>query len=212
MFTGLIKGIGAVKSLKKGGAGARLAVDRGPLADGLYIGASVAIDGACLTATAFEKTIALFDVSAETLSRTTLGLLSAGDSVNIEPALAAGDPLGGHIVQGHVDGVGTLDSITPSGESKEYRFRAPREIIRDLITKGSIAVNGVSLTVTALDGGSFGVALIPHTLSSTTLGRMKPGDKVNIETDLIGKYVRRHLGASGGGLTEEKLREYGYID
>ena len=177
MFTGIVREVGRVVSFD----GSRLVVDaKATVAQG----DSVAIDGVCLTAVDGLA----FDVVAETLSRTTLGALKAGDQVNIEPALRAGDPLGGHYVQGHVDGVGTVRSI---GEL--FWFDAPAELNRYVVEKGSIAVEGTSLTVAAIDDAGFAVALIPHTLAVTTLGELAPGESVNLETDVLAKYVERLL-------------------
>ena len=212
MFTGLIKGTGTVKTAAKGARGARLSISLGEeIARSIEAGDSVAVNGACLTVTEIKADAASFDVSSESLNRTTLGSLASGDRVNLEPALAAGDPLGGHIVQGHVDGVATLDAVTPDGDAKEYRFRTTREILDGIVVKGSVAVDGVSLTVTAVDAGTLSVVLVPYTLRKTTLADIKPGDAVNIETDIIGKWVRRLLDARAGGIDEGKLREHGFI-
>ena len=179
MFTGIVRTVGTVASSD----GARLVVETGTEA---AIGDSVAIAGVCLTVTGRENGTLAFDVVAETLDRTTLGQLAAGSRVNVEPSLRAGDPLGGHIVQGHVDGVG---SLRERGELTW--FDAPPEITRYCVDKGSIAVDGTSLTVTAVDDGGFGVALIPHTLEATTLGSLDPGNPVNLEVDVLAKYVER---------------------
>jgi riboflavin synthase len=179
MFTGIVKEVGTVASFD----GARLVVETGTDA---AIGDSVAIGGVCLTVTGRENGGLAFDVVAETLDRTTLGRLVAGGKVNVEPSLRAGDPLGGHIVQGHVDGVGSLRA-----RGDLTWFDAPREIVRYCVEKGSIAVDGTSLTVAAVDDEGFAVALIPHTLAATTLGALEPGDPVNLEVDVIAKYVER---------------------
>jgi riboflavin synthase len=151
----------------------------------------VAIDGCCLTVVAIDGDRLSFDVVPETLRRTTLGRLTAGSAVNLEPALRAGDRMGGHLVQGHVDGVGSLVSATPEGEAVNMTFRAPDGVLRYVIEKGSIGVNGVSLTVTGYDDDTFSVSVIPHTREVTNLGRLQPGDDVNLEADLFGKYVER---------------------
>ncbi len=179
MFTGIVSEVGTVSAFD----GTRLVVDTGT---GAEIGDSVAIAGVCLTVTGRENGSLAFDVVAETLSRTTLRGLAPGDRVNVEPSLRAGDPLGGHIVQGHVDGVGSLRS-----RAELTWFDSPPEITRYCVEKGSIAVDGTSLTVAALDDEGFAVALIPHTLEATTLGSLEPGDSVNLEVDVLAKYVER---------------------
>jgi riboflavin synthase len=179
MFTGIVREVGTVASFD----GSRLVVETGTEAE---LGDSVAIAGVCLTVAARENGGLAFDVVSETLGRTTLGSLSAGDKVNVEPSLRAGDPLGGHIVQGHVDGVGRLRE-----RGELTWFDAPAEIVRYCVEKGSIAVDGTSLTVAATDERGFAVALIPHTLEATTLGELAPGSAVNLEVDILAKYVER---------------------
>ena len=179
MFTGIVREVGTVASFD----GSRLVVESGTEAE---VGDSVAIAGVCLTVAARDNGSLAFDVVPETLARTTLGSLAAGEAVNVEPSLRAGDPLGGHIVQGHVDGVGTLRE-----RGELTWFDAPVEIVRYCVEKGSIAVNGTSLTVAATDDGGFAVALIPHTLEATTLGALSPGDGVNLEVDVLAKYVEK---------------------
>ena len=183
MFTGIVREVGRVVTFDDG----RLVVDATTEA---APGDSVAVDGVCLTVVDGGRLA--FDLVPETLSRTTLGGLRPGDGVNIEPALRAGDPLGGHYVQGHVDGVGTIRSV-----GDPTWFDAPSGLLRYVVEKGSIAVDGVSLTVAAVDGAGFAVALIPHTLAETTLGKLEPGDRVNLETDVLAKYVERLLPQSG---------------
>ncbi|HYW29821.1 MAG TPA: riboflavin synthase [Gaiellales bacterium] len=155
------------------------------------LGDSVAIDGCCLTVVAVDGDRLSFDAVPETLRRTTLGRLRTGALVNLESALRAGDRMGGHVVQGHVDAVGSLASAEPEGDAVNMTFRAPDGVLRYVIEKGSIGVNGVSLTVTAFDHESFSVSVIPHTREVTNLGRLVPGDEVNLEADLFGKYVER---------------------
>jgi riboflavin synthase len=178
MFTGIVRDLGRVASFD----GARLVVDT-ELEAGL--GDSVSISGACLTVVANDGGLS-FDVVSETLARTTLGELGAGDAVNLEPALRAGEPLGGHIVQGHVDAVGHVRSV-----GEPVWIDAPLDVLRYCVEKGSIAVDGVSLTIAALDDSGFAVALVPHTLAVTTLGRAQPGTPVNLEIDVLAKYVER---------------------
>ncbi len=181
MFTGIVREVGRVVEFD----GSRLVVDAATKAES---GDSVAVEGVCLTV--LDGSRLAFDVVPETLSRTTLGGLRPGDRVNIEPALRVGDPLGGHNVQGHVDGIGHVRSI-----GEPVWIDAPAEILRYCIEKGSITVDGVSLTIAAIDDAGFAVALIPHTLTATTLGELEPGDPVNLEADVLAKYVERLLEA-----------------
>ena len=190
MFTGLVREVGTVVSVT-GRETMRLEVKAPATAAGL--GDSVAIDGVCLTVVAVDGETLAFDAVPETLARTSLGGLAAGSRVNLEPALRAGEPLGGHYVQGHVDGVGTIRSVELEGDGKRLWFDAPTELLRYLVEKGSIAVQGTSLTVAALDDAGFAVALIPHTIEATTLGELVPGDAVNLEVDVLAKYVERLL-------------------
>ena len=182
MFTGIVHERGRVASFD----GGRLVIESGIEAQ---IGDSVAVDGVCLTVTDVRDGTLVFDVVMETLNRAKL----FGAQVNLEPALRAGDPLGGHYVQGHVDGVGSVRSVEPEGEGKRVWIQAAPELMRYLVEKGSITVEGVSLTVAGLGEGGFAVALVPHTLAATTLGNLAPGDKVNLETDVLAKYVERLL-------------------
>ena len=190
MFTGLIREVGRVVAVAGGEDGVRLEVEA---AQDAAVGDSVAIDGVCLTVVAVEGGRLAFDAVPETLARTSLGTLERGSRVNLEPALRAGDALGGHYVQGHVDGVGAVRSVEPEGEGRRIWFDASPEVLRYVVEKGSIAVQGTSLTVAALDEGGFAVALIPHTLAATTLGALEPGDRVNLEADVLAKYVEKLL-------------------
>jgi len=191
MFTGLVEEVGTVVGLESLGDSVRLTV-RGPVvtADAGY-GDSIAVNGCCLTVTELAPEQFSADVMAESLERTSLGDLVAGSVVNLERAVAAGARLGGHIVQGHVDGTGTLLDRTPSAHWEILRFTLPAELARYLVEKGSITVDGVSLTVVDVTDESFSVSLIPTTLADTTLGTRKPGDRVNLEVDIIAKYVER---------------------
>jgi riboflavin synthase len=187
MFTGLVQAIGTVDSVARDDAGTRLRISA-PLAAELSDGDSVLVNGVCLTAVrpsadAFEA------------DRSSLAEVSQGDSVNLELALRASDRLGGHVVQGHVDGVGEVSAVEDDGSSREVRIQAPAELLRYVVEKGSIAVDGVSLTVTEVNKNEFGVALIPETLSRTTFGQASPGRKVNLEVDVFAKYVEKLLGA-----------------
>jgi riboflavin synthase len=155
------------------------------------VGDSISISGVCLTAESVEENDIRFSAVAETLRRTTLGALAAGDAVNVEPALRAGEPLGGHLVQGHVDGLGSIGSVEAEGEGLRVVVEAPPEILRYCVEKGSITVDGVSLTVAELFDDAFAVALVPHTLMATTLGELGPGRSVNLEVDVLAKYVER---------------------
>jgi riboflavin synthase len=191
MFTGIVREVGTVAAFD----GSRLVVDAPETAAGVAVGDSVSITGVCLTVVEAEAGRLAFDVVPETLSRTALGGLEPGDRVNLEPALRVGDPLGGHVVQGHVDAIGRVRSVAPEGDSRRVRIDAPDSIVRYCLEKGSIAVDGVSLTVAALDGDGVEVALIPHTLAVTTLGGLVPGDEVNLEVDVLAKVVERLLAA-----------------
>jgi riboflavin synthase len=190
VFTGLVAGTGTVESLERDGAGVRLRV-RSELAGELGPGDSVAVNGVCLTAVEPNGTGFSADVMEETLRRSSLGPLDTGDPVNLELPLRAGDRLGGHIVQGHVDGTGQVDSLREEGTSRVVRIAAPAELLRYVVDKGSIAVDGVSLTVSAVDGDAFEVSLIPETLERTTLGAAAPGRTVNLEVDVLAKYVEK---------------------
>jgi len=189
VFTGLVREVGTVASLE----GGRLTIDAPATAQGVQLGDSIAIDGVCLTVVACVDSTLSFDAVPETLARTALGTLDQGSRVNLEPALRAGDALGGHYVQGHVDGVGSVQSVASEGEGKRVRFGAPVELLKYIVEKGSIAVQGTSLTVAAVDETGFEVALIPHTLQETTLGELAPEQPVNLETDVLAKYVEKLL-------------------
>jgi riboflavin synthase len=191
VFTGIVQEVGRVVSLD----GGRLEVDAPRIAAATRIGDSVAIDGVCLTAVSVEGGRIAFDAVAETLRRSALGRLEQGSAVNVEPPLKAGDPLGGHVVQGHVDAVGAVRSIALEPEGARMWFDAPPEVLRYCVEKGSVAVSGVALTITTLDDDGFEVALVPHTLAATTLGSVRPGDEINLEADVLAKYVERLLGA-----------------
>ena len=171
----------------------RLTVEAPQTATDAQLGDSVSIDGVCLTVVAVAAGRLAFDAVPETLDRTSLGTLDHGSRVNLEPALRAGDPLGGHYVQGHVDGVASVRSVEPDGNGRRIWFDTPPALLRYVVLKGSIAVQGASLTVAALDEAGFAVALIPHTLAATTLSDLEPEDPVNLETDVLAKYVEKLL-------------------
>ncbi len=191
MFTGIVREVGRVATIRGGDEGVRLEIVAPHTAPGVELGGSVAVNGVCLTAESIDGDRIAFHAVPETLRRTTLGALGAGAEVNLEPALRAGDAMGGHIVQGHVDGVGRVQSVEAEGEGLRVIVEAPDEILRYCVEKGSIAVEGVSLTVAELHPDCFGLALIPHTLSETTLADLVPGRAVNLEVDVLAKYVER---------------------
>jgi len=191
VFTGIIRELGRVAAVDGGADGVRLTVEAVATAAESAPGDSVSVDGVCLTAVAVDYARIAFDAVPETLGRTTLGRLTAGDHVNVEPALRAGEPLGGHYVQGHVDAVGRVRSAEPEGDGVRVWVDAPDDVLRYCVEKGSVGVDGVSLTVAGLDDAGFAVALIPHTLEVTTLGALEPGDDVNLEADVLAKYVER---------------------
>jgi len=193
MFTGIVRERGRVETIDSSAEGARLVVSAAATAPTVATGDSVAVNGVCLTVTAVDGGTLAFDAVPETLARSTLASLAVGDAVNLEPALRAGEPLGGHVMQGHVDGVGRIRTIEPEGDGKRLWIDAPEDLLPYCVEKGSIAVDGVSLTVAALDDTGFAVALIPHTLAESTLGGAAAGDDVNLEVDVLAKYVERLL-------------------
>jgi len=194
MFTGLVQGTGELVSSSHQGGGRRLRLRTGlPLGDVVH-GESIAVNGVCLTVVDCRAAELSFDVSPETLRHTNLGELNTGDPVNLERAMKMSDRFGGHLVSGHVDGVGTVEQVSPSGDYTYYRIASPADILAVSIPKGSITVDGISLTLVELDEKSLTVAIIPHTAAETTIGTRKRGDRVNLEADMIGKYVARLLG------------------
>jgi riboflavin synthase len=219
MFTGIIQHVGLVRSVREVSTGLRLAVDIGPLVEGLSLGDSVAVNGLCLTAADIDvkNPVVQFDVVAESLARSAVSRLRAGGRVNLERALRADAGFDGHIVQGHVDGVATVSAIHRADQWR-IEFTAADELLAQMAPKGSVAVDGVSLTLATAEAKGFSVAIIPTTLAETTLGDLAVGDPVNVEADILGKYVRRYLqqmlsgqtGGSAGGLTLEKLRDAGF--
>ena len=218
MFTGLVEGIGKVVRMTQSGDAGRLRLDIGDLASDVKVGDSVAINGACLTAVEIGGDVVEFDASAETLRVTTLGALRAGNAVNIERPLRVGDRLGGHFVLGHVDAVGTVAGVRKTSAQVTIQISAPEDVVANLIPRGSIAVDGISLTIAEIGGRGFSVVIIPHTLGNTTLESKSAGDRVNLELDVIGKYVARLLARMGKqgktkspqGMTTDFLSEHGF--
>lgn len=215
MFTGIIEEVGTIQELRFLSQGATLAVGAEQCIAGLKIGDSIAVNGVCLTATRIGTNFFLCDVSAETLRISNFKQLKQGRGVNLERSLMVGDRLGGHFVQGHVDGVGRFISKVASGEGYEVSFDFPRELERYLVYKGSISINGISLTIATLARGIFSVAVIPHTFESTNLSQLIVGDLVNLEVDILGKYFERffQLGLKSDGsskLTSEYLIDQGF--
>jgi riboflavin synthase len=211
MFTGLVETTGTVASVLNTGNGIRLSVKSASPFD-IQLGDSISVNGVCLTVTKHDAEIS-FDVSPETLKSTNLGALKVSDRVNLERALRLSDRLGGHIVTGHVDGIGVIKDKRQTGEYTFYKFDTPSEILKYIVKKGSITVDGISLTVVDLDSRSFNVAIIPHTLTATNLGEKGTGDRVNLEADIIGKYVERLLGKkkTDTGLMD-LLKEEGFVN
>lgn len=215
MFTGLIQSVGTIRSIARGGA--RIAIDAGKLdLAQAALGDSIAVSGVCLTLVARLGRVFEADVSQETLARTTLGGLAPGARVNLEPALTPTSRLGGHLVSGHVDGVGTVAARTPAGSSVRFRIRVPAPLAKYIAEKGSICLDGVSLTVNAVDGAEFEVNIVPHTLQQTTLDDWRPGAPVNLEVDLIARYLERLLlgeqaAEAGAGVTREFLAAHGFF-
>ena len=207
MFTGIIEGLGTVREIRPDprGAGKKLMIRAGFALDQTRIGDSIAINGACLTATTIQGTDFVVDVSDETLSTTTIGSLKSGDRVNMERALRLSSRLDGHLVSGHVDGVGKIERKRTLGNAIILSMRVPESFAGQMIPKGSIAVDGVSLTINACGQNSFEVSIIPHTAANTTLDFKDAGARVNIETDMIGKYVARFLSKGSGSRGETKI-------
>ena len=207
MFTGICEECGCIRQITDTGGGRRLTIKADLVLEDSKVGDSIAVDGICLTATSLGKDFFTADVSEETLRYTVLGQRRPGDFVNLERALRVGDRLGGHIVSGHVDGTGVVKRIERDGDSFLYTFTSDDEILGRIIKKGSVTVNGISLTVAELTDDDFSIEVIPHTLSVTNIGKLKPGDIVNLENDMIGKYVEHFLSGKNEryGLTYEML-------
>jgi riboflavin synthase len=222
MFTGIVEGIGSVKTIEKNGESGKISVklpsSSKALSEGaISIGDSIAVNGVCLTVTAISGGEFVADISDETLSLTNLGGITSGVRVNLELALTPLKPMGGHIVTGHIDCTGALSGRVKRGTGEEFEFTMPPEFQRFLVHKGSVAVDGISLTIAALTKDGFKVAVVPHTIENTTLGALSGGGLVNIETDLIGKYVERFMSASqksadnASSISSGFLAEHGFL-
>jgi riboflavin synthase len=207
LFTGIIEEIGKVVSA----AADELTIAASKVTAGMETGASIAVNGACLTVTDFKQNSFALKVMPETLRRTNLGQLTSGDMVNLERALPLGGRLGGHLVEGHVDNVGRVASITSEGEARLISFYAPPEVMGYLVEKGFIAVDGVSLTIVNKNSGSFGVSVVDYTLKNTNLGSRRIGDTVNLEVDIVAKYVKQFSQAEKQGITIDFLEEHGFV-
>ncbi|MBE9503844.1 MAG: riboflavin synthase [Proteobacteria bacterium] len=211
MFTGIVEGKGKVKSLGNGSSGFTVTIEAPFDLSSDKVGDSISVNGICLTATKIEKTTFSADVSKETLSRTNLGKLKSGSEVNLERALKLGDRLGGHLVTGHIDGPGTVKKIEKRGESLYIEIALEEKELKYIVKKGSVTVDGISLTVNSVGNDFFTLNIIPHTLELTTLGEIKPGSQVNIETDIIGKYVEKLIpGENAEKVTMDLLQKSGF--
>ena len=215
MFTGIVEEMGVIRSIRRGAHSAVLSIGAEAVLSDLKTGDSVAVNGVCLTATAVEGRGFTADVMHETLLRSSLGALGPGSPVNLERAMAAGGRFGGHIVSGHIDGTGTITERRRDDNAVWYTVTAAPSLLRYIVEKGSVAIDGISLTVASVEAGRFSVSVIPHTASVTVLGRKGPGDIVNLETDIIGKYVEKLLRpaagtAPKGGISLEFLTENGF--
>lgn len=214
MFTGIVEAVGRVAAVRRSGGGMSVGVDTEGAVPDPRIGESVAVNGVCLTVTGSSGGVLTFDVSEETIGRSTFGGVRPGDVVNIERAMRMGDRLGGHMVSGHVDAMGKVTKVSPSGEGFELEVAIPEEGMKYVIEKGSIAIDGISLTVASKHERSITIAIIPHTWRATTLGRKNSGSTVNIEYDMIAKYVENFVkpeNTSRGGLDEGFLRGAGFL-
>ncbi len=219
MFTGLIEEVGTVLRVEKRAQGSHLYIGAQKITHGTKLGDSIAVDGACLTVVHAAANQFAVDCMAETLATTTLGELRPGAAVNLERAMALGDRLGGHLVLGHVDGVGEIVSVREQGIARHVRVAFPEQLGAFLAAKGSVAIHGISLTVIEVEGSEFSVGVIPHTLKETTLREVRVGRRVNLEADVLARYVRqamfgggRHRKAHPGGMGFEALREAGFLD
>ncbi len=213
MFTGIVEEIGRVQSIQRGAKSAILTLDAKTVLEDVHLGDSIAVCGVCLTVTSFSKTSFSVDVMHETLNRSSLARLNTGSRVNLERAMPANGRFGGHIVSGHIDGTGTVESIRQDDNAVWYRIRTKPALLRYIVEKGSICIDGISLTVATVSQSDFSVSIIPHTRSVTTLGERRKGDTVNLECDCIGKYVEKLLQkpqSPTGGITKEMLASFAY--
>ena len=214
MFTGIIEEVGTVKAVKRSGTSSFIEIQAKKVLEDIHLGDSIAVNGVCLTVTHCDGSIFRADVMNETLSRSSLGSLTTGSLVNLERAMAADGRFGGHIVSGHIDGTGTVSDIRNDGIAVWYTITAPPELLRYIVEKGSIAIDGISLTVAKVTDTSFSVSIIPHTAAQTILGTKKTGDMVNLENDIIGKYVEKLMkpaeAAPQSGITMEFLAKNGF--
>jgi riboflavin synthase len=210
MFTGLVESLGTVRRIDRAGSGSRLIIEAPLVAAGVHAGDSVAINGACLTVVEHDQETLLFEAGPETLLRTNLGELKPRDRVNLERALRVGDRLGGHLVQGHIDGTGQIVDCQREGEWQVVWFQCPAALAEQMVPKGSVTVDGVSLTLVEVTANRFSVALIPHTLNNTVLGLKTPGATVNLETDILAKYVWKCL--RGGAVSLDSLQRAGFLN
>jgi riboflavin synthase len=215
MFTGIIEELGTLQRLERGSNSCQIAIQAAKVLEDVKLGDSIAINGVCLTVTSFDKEHFTADMMAETLAKTNLKDLVSGQRINLERASRLGDRMGGHLVQGHVDAVGTIVELQKVDIATVLRIKAPEDILRYLVPKGSVAIDGISLTVVAVLSDGFTVSIIPHTSKMTTLGFKKTGDTVNLEADIIGRYVEKLLQRSEGRnksvLSSEFLAEHGFL-
>lgn len=215
MFTGIIEELGTVIQLDQQGVSARITLEADTVLDNTKLGDSIAVNGVCLTVTDLQKGGFCADVMAETLRRSSLGALKKGSKVNLERAMAADGRFGGHMVSGHIDGTGEIAKISPEGTAVWYTIEAPQSILDGIVEKGSIAIDGISLTVAEVTEQNFSVSIIPHTGANTTLSLRKQGDIVNLENDVVGKYVQKFLSSKKdkkkSNVTEEFLGKYGFL-
>ena len=215
MFTGIVEEMGTIRSIRKGTHSAVLEIQARVVLEDIHVGDSIAVNGVCLTATSFTPSTFTADVMHETLNRSSLAALHPGSRVNLERAMAANGRFGGHIVSGHVDGLGTVLSTQKDDNAIWYTIGASPEVLRYVVEKGSITIDGISLTVAKVDDQSFAISAIPHTVAVTVLQDRKPGDKVNLETDIIGKYVEKllqpkEIPKQTSGITRDFLTKYGF--
>ena len=215
MFTGIIEELGTVIKLDQQGVSARITIEADKVLENTKLGDSIAVNGVCLTVTDLGKSKFCADVIAETLRRSSLGVLKKGSKVNLERAMAADGRFGGHMVSGHIDGTGEIAKISPEGTAVWYTIEAPESILDGIVEKGSIAIDGISLTVAAVTEHDFSVSIIPHTGANTTLSLKKQGDIVNLENDVVGKYVQKFLSKkkqkTESNITEDFLDKYGFL-